>query len=250
MQSFDASTLPPGIDRTATRAARTRPSLRFVAGVSVSLILHGLLLWLLLMPRGGDGPDSIDAVSTLLIEWQQAPAPRPQPVTPAPAVDAQPERTAIAATATLTSASESAVAVHEQPDAEFAPTPQRLAAADVAASTPDTIDAAPAAAAATTPAPSAADAYLWDVLAHLRRFQQYPELARQRDLEGTVWLRARVSRAGVVLRSEIERSSGHALLDRAAARLVAKASPLPMPPPGPYAITDLSLPVEYRLRRE
>jgi protein TonB len=229
-------------------APRARLSLRFVAGLSVSLILHALLLWLLLMPRAEPGSPLPVALSALVVEWQQPQAPRPQPPTPLPPAETTPARSAPQAEAKRAEGAAQA-SVQAEPDVVQAPTPQRALAEASDAAAASAPEAAPAAASAL-PAPSTADAYLWDVLAHLRRFQHYPERARQDDLEGTVWLRTRVSRRGVVLRSEVERSSGHAVLDRAATRLIARASPLPLPPQGAYAITDLSVPVEYRLRRE
>lgn len=48
----------------------------------------------------------------------------------------------------------------------------------------------------------------------------YPRLARRRGLEGEVWLRVRVSARGEVLEVDVERSSTHPVLDRAAVEAV------------------------------
>lgn len=237
---------------TPAASAEARVSLRFVAGISVSLVVHGLLLGLLLLQQGGGGETAAQATSPLLVEWQVAdpvPVPLPRVELPVPQPEAAPMSRAAPAAARDDAAAALAVSDVPAPEpllvAQRAPNAASRSSEDASESLPT-----PTPTPATSAAASAADAYVWDVLAHLRRFQHYPERARQRDVEGTVWLRARVSRRGVVLRSDIERSSGHDLLDRAAARLIAQSSPLPPPPAGAFAITDLRLPVEYRLRRE
>lgn len=236
---------------TPAATADARVSLRFVAGISVSLVVHGLLLGLLLLQQGGGAETAAQATSPLLVEWQvadPAPLPLPRVMPPQPQPQAAPRpRTAPAAVSNDAAAS---LAVSDVPAPEPVREPQRAPNAASRSSSEDASESLPTPAPAASAAASAADAYVWDVLAHLRRFQHYPERARRREIEGTVWLRARISRRGVVLRSDIERSSGHHLLDSAATRLIARSSPLPPPPAGAFAITDLRLPVEYRLRRE
>ena len=221
-------------------APRAGVSLRFVIGLGVSLVLHGCLLGLLMMQAGPSGAPTTTPASALLIEWREAASVAPAPPPPAPS---RPVAT-VAKAAKTTPDPATVMAVHSEA-AEAQVVPEAAAAASAVEST----NATSTVAAASMP-PAAADAYLWDVLAHLRRFQHYPERARRDGVEGTVWLRARVSRRGEVLRAEIEHSSGDDLLDGAAARLIARASPLPPPPTGAFAITDLRLPVEYRLSRE
>jgi protein TonB len=241
MPSTDVPALA-GFDPTCADP-RAGVSLRFVIGLGASLVLHGLLFGLLLHQADGSGAPPAPPASTLLVEWQAAaPTPPAPPAPPArrasssPGADAVPSAPIPAAEVDeVDAASVGAALVAIAAPSGDADAPQELESADVPAS---------------APVPSATDAYLWDVLAHLRRFQRYPERARRDGIEGTVWLRARVSRQGEVLRAEIERSSGHDPLDAAAARLIARASPLPPPPPGAFAITDLQLPVEYRLQRE
>lgn len=221
-------------------APRAGVSLRFVIGLGVSLVLHGCLLGLLMMQAGPSGAPTTTPASALLIEWREAASVAPAPPPPAPS---RPVAT-VAKAAKTTPDPATVMAVHSEA-AEAQVVPEAAAAASAVEST----NATSTVATASMP-PAAADAYLWDVLAHLRRFQHYPERARRDGVEGTVWLRARVSRRGEVLRAEIEHSSGDDLLDGAAARLIARASPLPPPPTGAFAITDLRLPVEYRLSRE
>jgi periplasmic protein TonB len=233
---------------TSTRS-RSRPSAQFVAGVCASLVLHTLLLGLLLRSHPFGALPTVTSTSAMVVDWQVDTAQQPAPPAPPPqreVVQAPPEAARTEA-ATAPQPQERVEAVILRDEGEQA-TAQESSAMVIQIAEAHQGQAAPAES-PPPPAPSAEDAYLWDVLAHLRRFQQYPERARQRDVEGTVWLRARVSREGVVLRSVVERSSGDPVLDRAAARLIAQASPLPLPPKGAFAITDLQVPVQYRLRR-
>lgn len=55
----------------------------------------------------------------------------------------------------------------------------------------------------------------------------YPEEARQRGLYGTILLTVSIRSDGSVERVEIDRSSGHPVLDRAARRIVELAAPFP-----------------------
>ena len=223
-------------------APRASVSLRFVIGLGVSLVLHGGVFGLLMMQADPFGASATLPAAALLVEW-----PEPASVSPitTPPAASRPTSTVTAPERTtpgpVTVAAADASVTEAQPESGTT-----VAVADSAVIESATTSMS---AMASSP-PAAADAYLWDVLAHLRRFQHYPERARRDGVEGTVWLRARVSRRGDVLRADIERSSGHDPLDRAAARLIARASPLPAPPDGTFAITDLRVPVEYRLQRE
>lgn len=91
--------------------------------------------------------------------------------------------------------------------------------------------------------------YLSRIQTRLARYQSYPAEARRAGEEGVVVLRFVIGRNGVVRSSRIERSSGHASLDEAAARLIERASPLP---PLPDTVAgerlEIVIPLRYRLR--
>lgn len=61
----------------------------------------------------------------------------------------------------------------------------------------------------------------------IERVWTYPDAARRDGLEGTVWLRFRIGPDGSVEQVEVDRSSGHALLDDAAITAVRRAGPYP-----------------------
>ncbi|HBC09109.1 MAG TPA: energy transducer TonB [Rhodospirillaceae bacterium] len=61
----------------------------------------------------------------------------------------------------------------------------------------------------------------------LERNKTYPKDARRQRMQGVVHLYFRVTRDGRVLRHEIRKSSGHALLDGEAEAMLQRAQPLP-----------------------
>jgi|HubBroStandDraft_1064217.scaffolds.fasta_scaffold07335_2 protein TonB len=77
------------------------------------------------------------------------------------------------------------------------------------------------------------DDYLERVKRWIRKFQTYPDAARDHGQEGIVMLDIDLARDGTVLDVRIARSSGYPLLDQAALDMVHEASPVP-PFPAQY----------------
>ncbi|MFT4091499.1 MAG: TonB family protein [Asticcacaulis sp.] len=102
------------------------------------------------------------------------------------------------------------------------------------------------------PAPSASSSpQTWQtkLMSHLERNKRYPSEARSRRQQGVVWVRFSMDREGRVLSSKVDRSSGHAALDREALNMLKRSVPLPKPPEevsgNPIEIT---VPVEFFIR--
>lgn len=72
--------------------------------------------------------------------------------------------------------------------------------------------------------------YLATLSAWLERHKRYPRRAQRRRQEGTVYLHFVVDREGRVVSCRIERTSGHAVLDRAVEEMVRRAEPFPAIP--------------------
>lgn len=87
------------------------------------------------------------------------------------------------------------------------------------------------------------------LLGHLQRHKRYPRMARLRREEGVPYVRFIMNRAGSVLSVQLERGSGHALLDGEALALLVRAEPLPAIP-GDILDERLELvvPIEFFLR--
>jgi len=75
----------------------------------------------------------------------------------------------------------------------------------------------------------------------------YPRLARQNHWEGTVRLRARVTAGGDVEGVSLERSSGHAVLDRSALDGVQRWRFIPATRGGVPVACEVSIPVAFKL---
>ncbi|MGI9377318.1 MAG: TonB family protein [Tsuneonella suprasediminis] len=87
------------------------------------------------------------------------------------------------------------------------------------------------------------------LLAHLEEYRRYPARARAARQEGVVHVRFRMNRAGAVLSASILRSSGFSTLDRAALDTLKRAQPLPAIPDDRPDEVELTIPVEYFVRR-
>lgn len=82
------------------------------------------------------------------------------------------------------------------------------------------------------------------------RHKIYPASALKQGMEGKVVLRLRISRNGKVVRSDIEHSSNHPLLDQAVLETVQRSSPMPTVPSG-YpggAQVEFLIPIRFSVR--
>lgn len=91
---------------------------------------------------------------------------------------------------------------------------------------------------------AASNAYDARVAGHLKRFIHYPMEAR--GASGTVMVRFELNREGEVIGSEVKKSSGNSILDRAALAILHHASPFPsFPAAKPQAQDSYLVPVEF-----
>ena len=87
------------------------------------------------------------------------------------------------------------------------------------------------------------------IVAHLERFRRYPARARAARQQGTITIRFRMNKAGMVLSSIIVKKSGYYDLDQAALDTLKRAQPLPAIPADLGDEVELTIPVEFQLRR-
>ena len=76
---------------------------------------------------------------------------------------------------------------------------------------------------------------------------RYPGVARRRRLEGVVLLRVAVAADGMPLRVELQRSSGHAVLDEAACAAVRAWRFVPASRDGHSVRAEVQVPIRFRL---
>jgi len=199
--------------------------------------------------------DALTAAPAMLVELAPVPAAPPIPptnATPGPQqaeTPAEPQReppAAKAAVAPSPKGAELSAPPPKPPDRPHDRRPRRLAnvsSAPVNAETQAARAAAPAPGAAA-PDPSALPNWKSALVARLERYKRYPSEARGE--QGVAQLAFSVDRSGGVHRAHIARSSGSAALDRATLALVARAQPLPPPPPEiKGAEIAITVPIRY-----
>lgn len=144
-----------------------------------------------------------------------------------------------------------------KPKPEKPKPPPRPVAQPVQQAQPAPAAAPPAPAAApvpAAPAPSAAPSRAiptWQgrVLGHLERHKRYPRSAQARRQEGVAQVRFTIDREGRVLSVQLDRSSGHSVLDEETVEMVRRASPLPAPPDEmAQDRIELVVPVQFFIR--
>lgn len=97
--------------------------------------------------------------------------------------------------------------------------------------------------------PGASADYMSYLLAWLQKHKEYPTEARRRRQEGTALLYFEMDRDGRVRNFQLQRSSGHPVLDDEVLALIERAQPLPAPPPEVKGETvKLIVPVQFFLR--
>ena len=97
--------------------------------------------------------------------------------------------------------------------------------------------------------PSALPNWKSALVARLERYKRYPSEAEARGEHGVAQLAFSVDRGGHVHNARIVRSSGSSALDRATLALIARAQPLPPPPPEIHgAQIAIVVPIRYNLR--
>lgn len=101
---------------------------------------------------------------------------------------------------------------------------------------------------AATHDPNAVPRWKTALVMRLQRYKRYPAAAQERGVQGVARLAFSVDRRGRVHHARIVRSSGSSLLDRATMQLIARAQPLPPPPPEVHGATiSIVVPIRYNL---
>jgi periplasmic protein TonB len=97
--------------------------------------------------------------------------------------------------------------------------------------------------------PDAVPNWKSQLVARLERYKRYPSEAQSRGERGVAQLAFSVDRSGGVHNARIVQSSGSSILDRETLTLVARAQPLPPPPPEiPGAQIPIVVPIRYNAR--
>lgn len=227
-----------GFDVVGGRQQQGRPDWKRVLALAAVLTLHLLVLAAMLLPRQAPYTERplppLDSSPISLIETLPLPPP-PQPVPPPP-LPIQPFVAPTAAPAPISLPSDPAPAIVEEAGEPL------LARSDAAT------DTAPAGLPLDVTGALSAP-----VLFALRPIHApppaYPVAAIRKRQQGLVELRVLVSAAGLPERMEIERSSGHHLLDRAALHGVRRWRFEPHRVDGQAVPAWALVPIHFRLDR-
>jgi periplasmic protein TonB len=216
-----------------------------------------------LLARWNDSPDQVANAPVITIDLAPLPAsPQTEP-TPAPPGPQQSE--APPSPQQQTPLEQPEVTSATAKDAELAVTPpvkpterkpdkNRPHKLTSLASTPSPAEqkserAAARAAGRISNDPNALPNWKSELVARLERYKRYPSDAQARNEYGVVQLAFGVDRGGGVHNARIVRSSGSAALDRATLDLIARAQPLPPPPPDIHgAQIAIVVPIRYSMR--
>jgi TonB family protein len=95
---------------------------------------------------------------------------------------------------------------------------------------------------------SAMASYNGRVFAHLKRNQQYPEVARDKLITGRGTVAFEIDAIGKVISASVAVSSGAAVLDQEMTAMAFRASPFPAPPDGQPKKFSASVVFEFKKR--
>jgi periplasmic protein TonB len=102
----------------------------------------------------------------------------------------------------------------------------------------------------TGPSKAALGAYARGMREAMLRHRRYPAAALQAGLEGTAKIELSVDRRGrLVGKPRVVASSGHAVLDEEALRIVKAGSPYAPPPAGSKEVMVFVIPIDFHVRR-
>ena len=89
-----------------------------------------------------------------------------------------------------------------------------------------------------------AEQYRQIISAKIKRYEEYPPVARRRHWVGTTVVQLRLTPEGKVTDISVVEKSGYEILDEAAVKMIRNASPLPIPPEG---LRTVLVPIKFRL---
>ena len=106
-----------------------------------------------------------------------------------------------------------------------------------------TIEQAP-----TSPNPQAVNNYSNLLRAHIAKHKKYPRIAQRRKMQGEVIIAIQIRGDGSLISKNIQRSSGHSVLDKEGMNMMEKSKPFPVPPDTlKNSVTNVVVPIAFNL---
>ena len=108
---------------------------------------------------------------------------------------------------------------------------------------PQIIEQAP-----TSPNPQVVNNYSNLLRAHIAKHKKYPRIAQRRKMQGEVIIAIQIGGDGSLISKNIQRSSGHSVLDKEGMNMMEKSKPFPVPPDTlKNSVTNVVVPIAFNL---
>jgi len=108
---------------------------------------------------------------------------------------------------------------------------------------PQTTEQAP-----TSPNPQVVNNYSNLLRAHIAKHKKYPRIAQRRKMQGEVIIAIQIRGDGSLISKNIQKSSGHSVLDKEGMNMMEKSKPFPVPPDTlKNSVTNVVVPIAFNL---
>ena len=100
----------------------------------------------------------------------------------------------------------------------------------------------------TSPSPQVVNNYSNLLRAHIAKHKKYPRIAQRRKMQGEVVIAIQIGGDGSLISKNIQKSSGHNVLDKEGMNMMEKSKPFPVPPDTlKNSVTNVVVPIAFNL---
>jgi len=100
----------------------------------------------------------------------------------------------------------------------------------------------------TSPSPQVINNYSNLLRAHIAKHKKYPRIAQRRKMQGEVVIAIQIGGDGSLISKNIQKSSGHKVLDKEGMNMMEKSKPFPVPPDTlKNSVTNVVVPIAFNL---
>lgn len=100
----------------------------------------------------------------------------------------------------------------------------------------------------TSPNPQVVSNYSNLLRAHIAKHKKYPRIAQRRKMQGEVVIEIQIKGDGSLVSKNIQKSSGHKVLDKEGMNMMEKSKPFPVPPEAMKdSVTTVLVPIAFNL---
>ena len=100
----------------------------------------------------------------------------------------------------------------------------------------------------TSPNPQVVNNYSNLLRAHIAKHKKYPRIAQRRKMQGEVVIAIKIGGDGSLISKNIQKSSGHKVLDKEGMNMMEKSKPFPVPPDTlKNSVTNVVVPIAFNL---